>query len=246
MIQLIPAIDIIEGRCVRLSEGDYERKTSYDALPLDMAKAYEDAGVKRLHLVDLDGAKAVGPQNLATLEQIATRTSLEIEFGGGIKSTDALQAVFDYGATYAIAGSVAAREPELFALWLASYGPDKMILGADLKNGKVAINGWKEAVDMTIDDMIARFAAVKQIICTDISKDGMLQGPATELYRQIMAAYPDCRLIASGGISGTEDIRALDRACIPSVVFGKAIYEGRIDMKSLLEEFPQTSLNIKL
>ena len=236
MIQLIPAIDIIEGRCVRLSKGDYSAKTQYDALPLDMAKAYEDAGVKRLHLVDLDGAKASGPQNLATLEQIATRTSLEIEFGGGIKSTDALQAVFDYGATYAIAGSIAAREPELFELWLASYGPEKMVLGADLKGGKVSINGWKEEVDMTIDDMIARFAAVKQIICTDISKDGMLQGPAFELYKDLQTRYDAIDFTVSGGISSMADIERLNDEGLRRVIIGKAIYENRISLKEI-EEF---------
>lgn len=233
MIEIIPAIDIIEGRCVRLSEGDYSRKTSYDAQPLDMAKAYEQAGVKRLHLVDLDGAKASGPQNLATLEQIATRTGLEIEFGGGIKSTDALQAVFDYGATYAIAGSVAAREPELFELWLASYGPSKLILGADLKEGKVAINGWKEAVDMTIDDMIARFAAVTQIICTDISKDGMLQGPAFELYKDLQTRYEAIDFTVSGGISSMADIERLNSEGLRRVIIGKAIYEKRITLKDI-------------
>ena len=233
MIQLIPAIDIIEGRCVRLSKGDYSAKTQYDALPLDMAKAYEDAGVKRLHLVDLDGAKASGPQNLATLEQIATRTSLEIEFGGGIKSTDALQAVFDYGATYAIAGSIAAREPELFELWLASYGPEKMVLGADLKGGKVSINGWKEEVDMTIDDMIARFAAVKQIICTDISKDGMLQGPAFELYKDLQTRYDAIDFTVSGGISSMADIERLNDEGLRKVIIGKAIYENRITLKEI-------------
>lgn len=233
MIEIIPAIDIIEGRCVRLSEGDYERRTSYDAQPLDMAKSYEQAGVRRLHLVDLDGAKAAGPQNLATLEQIATRTNLEIEFGGGIKSTDALQAVFDYGATYAIAGSVAARQPELFDLWLTSYGPDKMILGADLHNGKVAVNGWKEEMDLTIDDLIERFAPVTQIICTDISKDGMLQGPAFELYKALQGRYDKIDFTVSGGISSMADIERLNEEGLRRVIVGKAIYENRITLKDI-------------
>ncbi|MBO4557096.1 MAG: 1-(5-phosphoribosyl)-5-[(5-phosphoribosylamino)methylideneamino]imidazole-4-carboxamide isomerase [Bacteroidales bacterium] len=233
MIEIIPAIDIIEGRCVRLAEGDYGRKTQYDAQPLDMAKAYEQAGVRRLHLVDLDGAKAAGPQNLATLEQIASRTGLEIEFGGGIKTTDALQAVFDYGATYAIAGSVAARQPELFDLWLTSYGPEKMILGADLKDGKVAVNGWKEAVDMTIDDIIARFPKVTQIICTDISKDGMLQGPAFELYSDLQARHGAIDFTVSGGISSMADIEKLDAQGLRKVIVGKAIYEKRITLKEI-------------
>ena len=233
MIQIIPAIDIIEGRCVRLSKGDYDRRKVYDAQPLDMAKAYEDAGVKRLHLVDLDGAKANGPQNLATLEQIAARTTLEIEFGGGIKTTDALQAVFDYGATYAIAGSIAAREPELFEQWLLAYGPGKMILGADLRDGKVSVGGWLEDMELTIDDLIARFPAVTQIICTDISKDGMLQGPAFELYNDLQGRYPAIDFTVSGGISSMADIERLDSEGLRRVIVGKAIYENRISLKEI-------------
>lgn len=233
MIQIIPAIDIIEGRCVRLSKGDYDRQKVYDAQPLDMAKAYEDAGVKRLHLVDLDGAKAGGPQNLATLEQIAIHTSLEIEFGGGIKSTDALQAAFDRGATYAIAGSIAARQPEIFEQWLMAHGPEKMILGADLRDGKVSVNGWKEDMDLTIDDLIARFPAVTQIICTDISKDGMLQGPAFELYKDLQGRYPAIDFTVSGGISAMSDIERLDAEGLRRVIVGKAIYENRITLKEI-------------
>ena len=233
MIQIIPAIDIIEGRCVRLSKGDYDRQKVYDAQPLDMAKAYEDAGVKRLHLVDLDGAKAGGPQNLATLEQIASHTSLEIEFGGGIKSTDALQAAFDRGATYAIAGSIAARQPEIFEQWLIAYGSEKMILGADLRDGKVSVNGWKEDMDLTIDDLIARFPAVSQIICTDISKDGMLQGPAFELYKDLQGRYPAIDFTVSGGISSMADIERLDTEGMRKVIVGKAIYENRITLKDI-------------
>lgn len=233
MIQIIPAIDIIEGRCVRLSKGDYDRQKVYDAQPLDMAKAYEDAGVKRLHLVDLDGAKAGGPLNLATLEQIAIHTSLEIEFGGGIKSTDALQAAFDRGATYAIAGSIAARQPEIFEQWLMAYGSEKMILGADLRDGKVSVNGWKEDMDLTIDDLIARFPAVTQIICTDISKDGMLQGPAFELYKDLQGRYPAIDFTVSGGISAMSDIERLDAEGLRRVIVGKAIYENRITLKEI-------------
>ena len=233
MIQIIPAIDIIEGRCVRLSEGDYDRQKVYDAQPLDMAHAYEDAGVKRLHLVDLDGAKAGGPQNLATLEQIATRTNLEIEFGGGIKSDDALCAAFDRGATYAIAGSIAARQPELFCEWLLAYGPEKMILGADLRDGKVSVSGWQEDLDLTIDDLIARFPAVTQIICTDISRDGMLQGPAFDLYTGLQGRYPAIDFTVSGGISSMEDIERLNEEGLRRVIIGKAIYENRISLKDI-------------
>lgn len=239
MIQIIPAIDIIEGRCVRLSKGDYDRQKVYDAQPLDMARAYEDAGVRRLHLVDLDGAKAAGPQNLATLEQIASQTSLEIEFGGGIKSSDALQAVFDYGATYAIAGSIAARQPEIFQEWLLAYGPEKMILGADLRDGKISVSGWLEDMDLTIDDMIARFPAVTQIICTDISRDGMLQGPAFDLYTSLQGRYPAIDFTVSGGISSMDDIERLNEAGLRKVIVGKAIYENRITLKQI----EQWSLN---
>lgn len=239
MIQIIPAIDIIEGRCVRLSKGDYDRQKVYDAQPLDMAKAYEQAGIRRLHLVDLDGAKAAGPQNLATLEQIASHTSLEIEFGGGIKSSDALQAVFDYGATYAIAGSIAARQPEIFQEWLLAYGPEKMILGADLRDGKISVSGWLEDMDLTIDDMIARFPAVTQIICTDISRDGMLQGPAFDLYTSLQGRYPAIDFTVSGGISSMDDIERLNEAGLRKVIVGKAIYENRITLKQI----EQWSLN---
>ena len=233
MIQIIPAIDIIEGRCVRLSKGDYDRQKVYDAQPLDMARALEDAGVKRLHLVDLDGAKAGGPQNLATLEQIATRTGLEIEFGGGIKSPDALRAVFDRGATYAIAGSIAARQPKLFSEWLLAYGPEKMILGADLRDGKVSVSGWQEDMDLTIDDLIARFPAVTQIICTDISRDGMLQGPAFDLYTSLQGRYPAIDFTVSGGISSMADIERLNEEGLRRVIIGKAIYENRISLKDI-------------
>ena len=233
MIQIIPAIDIIEGRCVRLAKGDYHRQKVYDAQPLDMAIAYEDAGVKRLHLVDLDGAKAGGPQNLVTLEQIATRTGLEIEFGGGIKSDDALRAAFDRGATYAIAGSIAARQPELFIEWLLAYGPEKMILGADLRDGKVSVSGWQEDMDLTIDDLIARFPAVTQIICTDISRDGMLQGPAFDLYTSLQGRYPAIDFTVSGGISSMADIERLNEEGLRRVIIGKAIYENRISLKDI-------------
>ena len=233
MIQIIPAIDIIEGRCVRLSKGDYDRRKVYDAQPLDMARAYEDAGVKRLHLVDLDGAKAGGPQNLATLEQIATRTGLEIEFGGGIKSDEALRAAFDRGATYAIAGSIAAREPEIFEQWLVAYGPERMILGADLRDGKVSVSGWLEDMDLTIDDLIARFSAVTQIICTDISRDGMLQGPAFELYTELQGRYPAIDFTVSGGIGSMADIERLNEEGLRKVIVGKAIYENRITLKQI-------------
>ncbi len=230
MIQIIPAIDIIDGRCVRLSQGDYGRSKCYDASPLDMALRYEETGVSRLHLVDLDGAKAGGPQNLKVLEQIASRTSLEVEIGGGIKTTDALRAVFDYGAAYAICGSVAVKQPELFNEWLMAFGPGKIILGADLRNGKVSVNGWLEDVDMTIDDLIGLFPSVSQIICTDISKDGMLQGPAFDLYTDLQGRWPAIDFTVSGGISSMADIERLNDAGLRRVIVGKAIYENRITL----------------
>ena len=183
-IEIIPAIDIIEGRCVRLSQGDYDRRKVYDESPVDMAKRYADCGVKRIHVVDLDGAKSSAPMNLKTLERMAVGANVEIEWGGGIKSEESLHALFDYGATYAIVGSVAAREPQLFAQWLARFGGEKMVLGADVRNGKVSVNGWQEDLAVTIEDLIDGFLPIglSQVVCTDITRDGMLQGPSDELY----------------------------------------------------------------
>ncbi|MCF0167652.1 MAG: 1-(5-phosphoribosyl)-5-[(5-phosphoribosylamino)methylideneamino]imidazole-4-carboxamide isomerase [Bacteroidales bacterium] len=232
-IEIIPAIDIIGGRCVRLSQGDYEQSKVYDCQPLDMAKRYEDAGVRRLHLVDLDGAVSSKPENLRTLEQIASRTSLAIEWGGGIKSSEALQSVFNAGADYAICGSVAVKNPELFKGWLMACGPEKIILGADLKDGKVAVSGWKESSETTVDNLIEEFEGLKQVICTDISKDGMLQGPAFDLYSILQSRYPSIDFTVSGGIGSMEDIRRLDDLSLRKVIVGKAIYENRITLKEI-------------
>ena len=184
MIEIIPAIDIIEGRCVRLSQGDYARRRVYDASPVDMAKRYADCGVRRIHVVHLDGAKSSAPRNLKTLERMASGADVEIEWGGGIKSEESLRALFDYGADYAIVGSVAAREPQLFAEWLLRFGGVRMILGADVRDGKVSVNGWQEDLTIGIVDMVDEFLphGLCQAICTDISRDGMLQGPAFDLY----------------------------------------------------------------
>lgn len=234
MIQIIPAIDIIDGRCVRLSQGDYDRKKVYDASPLDMALAYKDAGVTRLHLVDLDGAKQSAPANLRVLEQLASRTSLEIEWGGGIKTLDALKAVFDSGAIYGICGSVAALRPELFREWLVAFGA-KVILGADIRDGKVAVNGWLEDTRLGIEELIDLFAAdgLGNVICTDISKDGMLQGPSFDLYRDLQQHYAAIDITVSGGISGMADIEKLEELGLRKVIVGKAIYEGRITFKDI-------------
>jgi phosphoribosylformimino-5-aminoimidazole carboxamide ribotide isomerase len=235
MIEIIPAIDIIEGRCVRLSQGDYNKKSVYDAAPLDMAKEFEDAGVKRLHLVDLDGAKSSSPRNLKTLETIATHTSLKIEWGGGIKSASALTSVFDVGAAYAICGSIAIKEPESFKSWLSLFGSDRIILGADINGRNIAINGWLESSSTTIDDILADMAPCKlsQVICTDISKDGMLQGPSFELYRELQSDYPQIIFTVSGGISSLSDIERLNDMNLQRVIVGKAIYEGKITIKEI-------------
>lgn len=234
-IEILPAIDIIGGRCVRLSQGDYAQTKVYDASPVDMAKRYADCGVRRIHVVDLDGAKASSPQNLKTLERMAVGADVEIEWGGGIKSRESLRALFDYGATYAIVGSVAAQRPDLFAEWLSEYGGGKMVLGADLRDGKVSVNGWQQEVEMTIDDIIGEFKprGLQQVICTDISRDGMLQGPSFGLYTSLQERYDDVDFTVSGGISSMHDIEECSRLGLRKVIVGKAIYENRITLKDI-------------
>lgn len=235
MINIIPAIDLIDGKCVRLTKGDYNQKKQYDASPLDMAIRYEDIGIKRLHLVDLDGAKSSSPKNLHVLEAIATRTSLDIEWGGGIKSDVALRDAFNAGAHHLIIGSVAVKQPELFARWLGEYGGNRLILGADIHEGRVAINGWLEESEHTIDNLIDGFIScgLREVICTDIAKDGMLQGPTFDLYARLQAAYPEQDIIVSGGISKMDDIHRLNEMGLRHVIVGKAIYEGRITLNEL-------------
>lgn len=236
MIELIPAIDIIDGKCVRLTKGDYAQKKVYSDAPADMARRFEDLGVKRLHVVDLDGAKSRHIVNHKTLEQIAAATSLTIDFGGGIKTDDDISTAFASGAAMVTVGSVAISNPELFGKWIESYSGERIILGADVRDGMVSINGWKEDSSTDLFTLLDRYVAigVKKVLCTDISKDGTLQGPATQLYRDIMARHPQLHLIASGGVASDDDIKALDEAGIPAVVFGKAYYEGKIDIASLL------------
>lgn len=236
MIELIPAIDIIEGKCVRLTKGDYDTKKVYGD-PLEMAKQFEDMGMQRLHVVDLDGAKSKHVVNLDVLRAITTKTSLIVDFGGGVKSDDDLEKAFDAGASMVTAGSIAITDPDRYLRWLEKYGAEHLILGADVREGKVSINGWKEDSDVLLEDFLSRYmlAGTRGVLCTEISRDGTLAGPAIELYQSIMRRYPDCYLIASGGVGSTEDIVALDRAGIPAVVFGKAFYEGHIDLKSLLK-----------
>ncbi len=236
MIEIIPAIDIIGGQCVRLTQGDYSRKSVYFNDPSEVAARYADAGVRRLHLVDLDGAKASEPRNLAVLEAVVGRTGLDVQWGGGIKSATALRSVLDAGANRAIVGSVAVTDPEAFEEWLGEFGPERIVLGADTRDGRVATHGWLEESTVTAADLIRRFATgagLSQAIVTDIARDGMLAGPAFELYAELQSAFPAVDITASGGISSADDIRTLDARGTRSVIVGKAIYENKITIKDL-------------
>lgn len=235
MVEIIPAIDIIEGRCVRLSQGDYDQRKVYDASPIDMAKRYADCGVKRIHVVDLDGAKSSSPKNLKTLERMAVGAAVEIEWGGGLKSEEALRAIFDYGATYAIVGSIAAQRREVFAEWLQMFGGERMILGADVRNGKVSVNGWLEDLALSIEELIDGFLpyGLNQVICTDINKDGMLKGPSFELYTDLQSRYEQVDFTVSGGIASMADIERAEELHLRRVIVGKAIYENRITLKEI-------------
>ena len=236
MIELIPAIDIIAGKCVRLTKGDYDQKTEYGE-PLEMAREFERIGFKRLHMVDLDGAKSKHIVNSKVLTQVTSETSLEVDFGGGIKTHTDIEAAFNAGAQMVTVGSIAVTQPNLFTWWLQKYGPDRMILGADVRNGKISINGWKEDSEEDLLPFLKKYvdAGVKNVLCTEISKDGTLGGPAFELYADVMKKYPDLHLIASGGVSCIEDIKALEAIGVPAVVFGKAIYEGKINLRELIK-----------
>ena len=236
MIELIPAIDIIGGQCVRLTKGDYDQKTVYRDSPAEVAKEFEDLGFKRLHVVDLDGAKSKHIVNDAVLKSITTETNLIVDFGGGIKTDEDIEKAFASGASMVTVGSIAVTHPELFMGWLEKYGAERMILGADVRHGKISINGWKEDSEEDLLPFLKKYidAGVRNVLCTEISKDGTLSGPAIDLYKEIMAAYPELHLIASGGVSSIDDITALDKAGIPSVVFGKAIYEGKINLNELV------------
>ncbi len=236
-IELIPAIDIINGQCVRLTKGDYDQKTVYRDSPAEVAREFEEIGFKRLHVVDLDGAKSKHIVNSEVLHRITTETSLRVDFGGGIKTDADIETAFENGAEMVTVGSIAVTNPDLFIAWLEKYGPERMILGADVRNGKISINGWKEDSTEDLLPFLRKYidAGVRNVLCTEISKDGTLQGPAIELYSRVMEAYPQLHLIASGGVSSVEDIKALDKAGIPAVVFGKAIYEGKIDLRELIK-----------
>ena len=234
-IELIPAIDIIGGQCVRLTKGDYDQKKVYDDNPAEVAKHFEKLGFKRLHVVDLDGAKSKHIVNDNVLKAITSATSLTVDFGGGIKTEEDIEKAFDAGAAMVTVGSIAVTNPELFLSWIDKYGAGRLILGADVRNGKISINGWKEDSAEDLLPFLKQYTdkGVHNVLCTEISKDGTLQWPAIELYKEIMTAYPDLHLIASGGVSCNEDIDALETAGIPAVVFGKAFYEGKIDIDKL-------------
>jgi phosphoribosylformimino-5-aminoimidazole carboxamide ribotide isomerase len=234
-MRIIPAIDIIDGKCVRLTQGDYNTKKLYNENPLEIAKAFEDSGIKYLHVVDLDGAKASSIVNYKTLEQLATQTNLKIDFGGGLKSDEDLKIAFDSGANQITGGSIAVKKPEIFENWIQLYGCDKIILGADCKNEKIAVSGWLEESDLNVIPFISKYQSkgIDYVICTDISKDGMLEGPSFELYKRILSEVPSIKLIASGGISKFDELPKLAEMGCEGVIIGKAIYENRISLKEL-------------
>ena len=234
-MEIIPAIDIIEGKCVRLTQGDYGQKKVYNERPLEVALAFEDAGLQRLHLVDLDGAKTGAVRNWKVLETIAAKTKLVVDFGGGIKTAADVEIVFNSGAALATVGSVAVKDGPLFVSWLQQFGPARFLLGADVKNEKIAVSGWQETTDRWVYDFIREYIekGIGQIFCTDVSKDGLLQGPALELYKNIVAEFPELHFIASGGVSGMDDVWRLEEVGCKGVIIGKAIYEGRIALNEL-------------
>jgi len=235
VIEIIPAIDLIDGKCVRLSQGDYDQKTVYNENPLEVAKMFADAGIRRLHLVDLDGAKAHHIVNHKVLERITGSTDLIVDFGGGLKSDDDLRIAFECGASMITGGSIAVKDPAVFSSWITKFGVEKIILGADVKEEKIAVGGWLETTRLDLLPFIQNYMklGIRKVICTDISKDGMLQGPAIELYKKLLAAEPDMYLIASGGVSSINDVVQLHEARLPAVIIGKAIYEGKIKLKEL-------------
>ncbi|HWY10912.1 MAG TPA: 1-(5-phosphoribosyl)-5-[(5-phosphoribosylamino)methylideneamino]imidazole-4-carboxamide isomerase [Bacteroidia bacterium] len=237
MIQIIPAIDVIEGKCVRLTQGDYSQKTIYNENPLEVARQFEDIGITRLHLVDLDGAKKGEVVNLKVLENIALKTNLIIDFGGGIKNDSTLENVFNAGATFVTIGSLAVKQPEVLFSWIKKYGADKIILGADVKGESITIGGWLETTNINVIDFmkINYVKGIENIFCTDISKDGLLQGPSIDLYKKIMTAIPELKLIASGGVSSMNDIYQLEKFGCSGIIVGKAIYENKITSNEIIE-----------
>lgn len=234
-MQIIPAIDIIDGKCVRLTQGDYSQKTIYNEHPLEVALQFQDAGLERLHLVDLDGAKAGAVKNWKVLEQLTSKTQMIIDFGGGIKKEEDLKVVFNSGAAYATIGSLAVKEESTFVQWLQEYGAEKFLLGADVKEEKIAVSGWLETTDIWVYDFIEKYTqqGITQLFCTDVSKDGKLEGPSTELYKNIISKFPQLHFIASGGVSNIKDLELLREAGCKGAIVGKAIYENRISLNDL-------------
>lgn len=241
MIKIIPAIDIINGHCVRLSQGDYQRITDYSESPAAMAENFEALGFKRLHVVDLDGARSGKVINIKALKEITSRTNLIVDFGGGIKSEEDLKSVFEAGASAVSIGSIAVSDPDIVSLWADSFGAEKFIISADVRDNIVRTNGWTKNSGITLNQLISRYwnKNIRRVLCTDISRDGMLCGSNIELYKTIMEQFPACKLIASGGISSLDDIKKLDEAKIPAVVIGKAIYEQQINLEELAQTFIQ-------
>lgn len=234
-MQIIPAIDIIDGKCVRLTQGDYGQKTIYNENPLEVAKAFEDAGLQRLHLVDLDGAKAGAVKNWKVLESITSETNLVIDFGGGIKKEEDVKVVFNSGAALATIGSLAVKDEATFVQWLVTYGADKFLLGADVKEEKIAVAGWLETTDIDIYSFIEKYVqhGIQQVFCTDVSKDGLLQGPSIELYKNIIERFPALHFIASGGVANVNDLQELQKIGCKGAIVGKAFYEGHISLQQL-------------
>ncbi len=234
-MQIIPAIDIIDGKCVRLEQGNYDRVTLYHKEPLEVAKKFEDAGLKRLHLVDLDGAKEGSIKNWKVLETVAGKTSLIIDFGGGIKTEKDVAIVFDSGAAFATVGSIAVKNEEELVKWLLKFGTNKFLLGADVKNEKITVSGWQEETKIWIYDFIQKYInqGVNQIFCTEVSKDGKLEGPAVDLYKNIISKFPQLFFIASGGVSSVRDLEELRDIGCKGAIVGKAIYEKRITLDEL-------------
>ena len=234
-MEIIPAIDLINGKCVRLTEGDYSRKTEYAQSPLEIAKQYQDHGITRLHLVDLDGAKQGKVVNWQIAEQLALHTDLVIDFGGGVKTAAEVERIIDLGIEYVVVGSVAAKQPEVFADWIVRFGPNRFMLGADVRNEMIMVSGWLEKSSLSLMPFLETQInqGISNVFCTDISKDGKLEGPAVDLYRKIKLAFPAFNLIASGGVSSMDDIHALAKAGCNGVIIGKAIYEGRISIQDL-------------
>ena len=235
MIDIIPAIDLIDGQCVRLRQGAYADKTVYSSDPLDIAKGFEACGLRRLHLVDLDGARAGTPRNLDLLRAITSETALVVDFSGGVRSSADLDAVFDAGATFAGIGSLAVKNPALLQSWIAEFGPDRFLLGADVRDGRIAVQGWEEQSELELFQFLQSMTelGIRSVFCTDIAQDGMLAGPALELYSTILERFPKLELIASGGVRNMHEVDALEAIGCKVVIIGKAIYEGYISMTDL-------------